>query len=234
MRGTPAAPTHRYTPDYFERLETLSDWAKAPSRAALREAHAAASAPLQTNADFRRLLLARSALCEAAVATQPKPSEPLADGTAGGGRSVLMDEQGANQGNPSQVQSSQSAVMDEQGAAPGSAPPTPNPATPGPTSDGDHRAALFRLVGPSVRVRFFVLEETDAAAKALGYYAAAWRCRAVVGGRPFDGGLRKSRWRAEQDAAKVALDGLHIRPLDAAKGKRRAKRDAKRKRDEMT
>ena len=27
--------------------------------------------------------------------------------------------------------------------------------------------------------------------------AKAWRCRAVVGGRPFDGAMRKSRWRTE-------------------------------------
>ena len=89
---------------------------------------------------------------------------------------------------------------------------------------------MFALVGPAVQVRFFVLREAEAKERALGYFAKAWQCRAVVGGRPFDGALRKSRFRAEQDAAEKALAGLAVCPLRAKDAKRRAMRDAKRKR----
>jgi hypothetical protein len=52
----------------------------------------------------------------------------------------------------------------------------------------------------------------------------------VVDGRSFDGALRKSRSKAEQHAAQLAIEGLAASPLDPAKAKRRAKRDGQRKR----
>ena len=186
-RGEPAAPSHRYTPGYCDSLDKMSDWARAPSRAALREAHAAACAPLRTNDDFRRLVYSRAQLSAAPAAV-----------TTGGG--------------------------------PAASAPAGAAATLG--SESDHRAALAALaaaVAPYVRVRYFVLEEAAAEARALGYFAKAWRCRVVVGGRPFDGALRRSRWRAEQDAAKVALGGLATCPLNVAKIGKQARRRAGRR-----
>ena len=76
-----------------------------------------------------------------------------------------------------------------------------------------------------MRVRYHVLEEVDPSAKALGYYAPAWRCRAVLCGvgRSFDGRFRKSKGLAEHDAARAAVEGLAARPL-SSNAKRKARR----------
>ena len=193
-RGTPAAPTHRYTPTYFQDMETISDWARAPSRAALNEAHAAEKAPLVTNGDFRRLVQSRAAL----AANHSRNSSGAGVGLAG-----VASVTAANG----------SAVTSVAEAA-----------------EEDAHTKLVRTVGPNAHVKYFVIEETAPSAKALGYFAAAWRCRAVVDGRSFDGALRKSRYKAEQDAAVLAIEGLAASPSDPAKAKRRAKRDEQRKR----
>ena len=59
-----------------------------------------------------------------------------------------------------------------------------------------------------VQVRYYVITKSEASAKKMGYFAEAWQCRAVVGGRPYNGSFRKSRRHAEEDAAKVALAGM--------------------------
>ena len=216
-RGIPAAPTHRYTPTYFDHLDAMSDWARAPSRAALRLAHAVShGAPLQTNDDFRRLVAARAALV--ATAEEPSASKPLRYDRAAGDIHTLGSSEAASPNAPS---SSRDAPSSSRGAA------APRVAS---SDTVDPRSALFALVGPAVQVRFFVLREAEATERALGYFAKAWQCRAVVGGRPYDGALRKSRFRAEQDAAEKALAGLAVCPLRAKDAKRRAMRDAKRKR----
>ena len=156
-RNAPAPPTHRYTPDYFDHLDKMSDWARSPSRATVAEARAAMAAPIADNDAFRRLVLARAAMAPCAP-----PS------TAG---STSRD------------------------AAP-------------PAAAEDHRQALVAAVGPALPVKYFVLEESAATAKSLGYFAMAWRCRAVVAGRSFDGEFKKSRHLAEQDAARLAVLGL--------------------------
>jgi hypothetical protein len=53
-----------------------------------------------------------------------------------------------------------------------------------------------------------VLQQSEAAEKQLGYFAPAWRCKCVLGGVPYEGGWGKSKWRAEQKAAEVALKAL--------------------------
>ena len=193
-RGTPAAPTHRYTPTYFQDMETISDWARAPSRAALNEAHAAEKAPLVTNGDFRRLVQSRAAL----AANHSRNSSGAGVGLAG-----VASVTAANC-------SAATSVTE--------------------AAEDDAHTKLLRTVGPNAQVKYFVIEETVPSAKALGYFAAAWRCRAVVDGRSFDGALRKSRSKAEQHAAQLAIEGLAASPLDPAKAKRRAKRDGQRKR----
>ena len=193
-RGTPAAPTHRYTPTYFQDMETISDWARAPSRAALNEAHAAEKAPLVTNGDFRRLVQSRAAL----AANHSRNSSGAGVGLAG-----VASVTAANC-------SAATSVTE--------------------AAEDDAHTKLLRTVGPNAQVKYFVIEETVPSAKALGYFAAAWRCRAVVDGRSFDGALRKSRYKAEQDAAVLAIEGLAASPSDPAKAKRRAKRDEQRKR----
>ena len=188
-RGTPAAPTHRYTPTYFTELDRMSDWARAPSRATLREAHAAVRAPLVTNGDFSRLVQSRVALAVKCSSGSGGSAGAVADRAAGSAAAGTED-----------------------------------------ATEEDAHTRLLRAVGPHVRVKYYVLQETAPAAKALGYFAAAWQCRAVVGGRPFDGALRKSRYKAEQHAAQVAIEGLAACPLDPAKARRRAKRDSEKKR----
>ena len=197
-RGTPAAPTHRYTPTYFQDLETISDWARAPSRAALNEAHAAEKAPLVTNLDFRRLVQSRAAL----AANRSRSSSGAGVGLAG-----VASVTAANGSAVTSVAEAAEEAAEE-----------------------DAHTKLVRTVGPNAHVKYFVIEETAPSAKALGYFAAAWRCRAVVDGRSFDGALRKSRSKAEQHAAQLAIEGLAASPLDPAKAKRRAKRDGQRKR----
>jgi len=197
-RGTPAAPTHRYTPTYFQDLETISDWARAPSRAALNEAHAAEKAPLVTNHDFRRLVQSRAAL----AANRSRSSSGAGVGLAG-----VASVTAANGSAVTSVAEAAEEAAEE-----------------------DAHTKLVRTVGPNAHVKYFVIEETAPSAKALGYFAAAWRCRAVVDGRSFDGALRKSRSKAEQHAAQLAIEGLAASPLDPAKAKRRAKRDGQRKR----
>jgi hypothetical protein len=49
------------------------------------------------------------------------------------------------------------------------------------------------------------ISQAAAAEKRLGYFAAAWRCRVVIGGVPHDGAWSKSRRRAEHAAAEAAL-----------------------------
>ena len=197
-RGMPAAPTHRYTPTYFQDLETISDWARAPSRAALNEAHAAEKAPLVTNLDFRRLVQSRAAL----AANRSRSSSGAGVGLAG-----VASVTAANGSAVTSVAEAAEEAAEE-----------------------DAHTKLVRTVGPNAHVKYFVIEETAPSAKALGYFAAAWRCRAVVDGRSFDGALRKSRSKAEQHAAQLAIEGLAASPLDPAKAKRRAKRDGQRKR----
>ena len=197
-RGMPAAPTHRYTPTYFQDLETISDWARAPSRAALNEAHAAEKAPLVTNHDFRRLVQSRAAL----AANRSRSSSGAGVGLAG-----VASVTAANGSAVTSVAEAAEEAAEE-----------------------DAHMKLVRTVGPNAHVKYFVIEETAPSAKALGYFAAAWRCRAVVDGRSFDGALRKSRSKAEQHAAQLAIEGLAASPLDPAKAKRRAKRDGQRKR----
>ena len=197
-RGMPAAPTHRYTPTYFQDLETISDWARAPSRAALNEAHAAEKAPLVTNHDFRRLVQSRAAL----AANRSRSSSGAGVGLAG-----VASVTAANGSAVTSVAEAAEEAAEE-----------------------DAHTKLVRTVGPNAHVKYFVIEETAPSAKALGYFAAAWRCRAVVDGRSFDGALRKSRSKAEQHAAQLAIEGLAASPLDPAKAKRRAKRDGQRKR----
>ena len=197
-RGTPAAPTHRYTPTYFQDLETISDWARAPSRAALNEAHAAEKAPLVTNHDFRRLVQSRAAL----AANRSRSSSGAGVGLAG-----VASVTAANGSAVTSVAEAAEEAAEE-----------------------DAHTKLVRTVGSNAHVKYFVIEETAPSAKALGYFAAAWRCRAVVDGRSFDGALRKSRSKAEQHAAQLAIEGLAASPLDPAKAKRRAKRDGQRKR----
>eukprot|EP00900_Chrysochromulina_parva_P004992 jgi/Chrpa1/14494/Chrysochromulina_OHIO_Genome00002695-RA len=197
-RGTPAAPTHRYTPTYVQDLETISDWARAPSRAALNEAHAAEKAPLVTNHDFRRLVQSRAAL----AANRSRSSSGAGVGLAG-----VASVTAANGSAVTSVAEAAEEAAEE-----------------------DAHTKLVRTVGPNAHVKYFVIEETAPSAKALGYFAAAWRCRAVVDGRSFDGALRKSRSKAEQHAAQLAIEGLAASPLDPAKAKRRAKRDGQRKR----
>jgi tRNA-dihydrouridine synthase 2 len=197
-RGMPAAPTHRYTPTYFQDLETISDWARAPSRAALNEAHAAEKAPLVTNLDFRRLVQSRAAL----AANRSRSSSSAGVGLAG-----VASVTAANGSAVTSVAEAAEEAAEE-----------------------DAHTKLVRTVGPNAHVKYFVIEETAPSAKALGYFAAAWRCRAVVDGRSFDGALRKSRSKAEQHAAQLAIEGLAASPLDPAKAKRRAKRDGQRKR----
>ena len=63
--------------------------------------------------------------------------------------------------------------------------------------------------------RYFVLHQSEPAAKALGYFAPAWRCRVVVKGVPYDGGYARSKWLAEQKAAALALTAL-LGSADAA------------------
>jgi tRNA-dihydrouridine synthase len=197
-RGMPAAPTHRYTPTYFQDLETISDWARAPSRAALNEAHAAEKAPLVTNLDFRRLVQSRAAL----AANRSRSSSGAGVGLAG-----VASVTAANGSAVTSVAEAAEEAAEE-----------------------DAHTKLVRTVGSNAHVKYFVIEETAPSAKALGYFAAAWRCRAVVDGRSFDGALRKSRSKAEQHAAQLAIEGLAASPLDPAKAKRRAKRDGQRKR----
>jgi tRNA-dihydrouridine synthase len=205
QRGQPAAPTHRYTPGYFDSLDGMSDWAQAPSRAALYEAHAASSTPLATNQDFRRLVLARAALAAPAHHRDGAPSSSAAPKEPAVGRAA--EASGASQ------------PADE-----------PEPLAGMQPAAADVRAKLVAAVGPAFPVRYFVLEEAEPSAKALGYFAKAWRCRVVVGGRSYDGAFRKSRCRAEQDAAQVAIDGLAACPLHGG-DRKRAKRDAKRRGD---
>ena len=230
-RGTPAAPTHRYTPGYFDALEGMSDWAKAPCRAALREAHDAAAAfssgtpEEHSNADFRRLVQARSALAATAVgarAEEARKEEAGEEETNAPVASAAVVVAGAR----AEVSTSVGAVDGSAAAAAGEDEAAAVAAV---EEEHDSRKALLALVGPSVRLRFFVIREAEAAERALGFFARAWQCRVVVAGRPFDGSLRKSKYRAEQDAAKVALAGLAVCPLRAGDVKRRAMRDAKRK-----
>ena len=201
-RGMPAAPTHRYTPSYFQELDGMSDWARAPSRAVLREAHAAATAPLVTNGDFSRLVQSRAALT-------PKGGSSSSGG--GGSAAGAVTASAVTAGTVTIPAASSAAPSVEKAA------------------EDEPHSRLLLAVGPNVQVKYYVLEETAPGAKALGYFAAAWRCRAVVGGRPFDGALRRSRYRAEQHAAEVAIVGLAACPLDPAKAKRRAKRDEKKR-----
>ena len=61
-----------------------------------------------------------------------------------------------------------------------------------------------------------MLQQSEAAEKQLGYFAPAWRCKCVVGGVPYEGGWGKSKWRAEQKAAEVALKALPAAAAAAA------------------
>ena len=274
-RGTPAAPTHRYTPGYFEGpVHAMSDWAQAPSRQALRQGHAAMDAHPRTNDDFRRLVHARAAL----AAESGGPSARTASSSSGGSSSQPAEQQQQQHHHHHHHHHHQHQLLlpahvpaPATGRTPRAAeeqpeeqklpqpPPLPLPlpqrvqqhphlpdvagarqhragactGTTAPSAAADPRAALVEAVGPAIPVRYFVLEEAPPAAKALGYFAAAWRCRAVLGGRSFDGGFRRSRHCAEQAAAQVALDGLAACPLGGREKRRahvRAKRDAKKRR----
>jgi hypothetical protein len=74
----------------------------------------------------------------------------------------------------------------------------------------DCKAALWRRQeeGCGRRPRYFVVQQSAPNEKRLGYFAPAWRCKCVVGGVPYEGGWGKSKWRAEQKAAAVALKAL--------------------------
>ena len=65
-----------------------------------------------------------------------------------------------------------------------------------------------RAAALGVFARVFVAEQRPPEERVLGYYAAAWRCRAVLGGRPHEGRFKKSVRHAQQDAAMVALEAL--------------------------
>ena len=66
-RGEPAPPSHRYSADYFERLDLHQDWAAGPGRGAVAELRAANAAMdskpelRRSNGDFRRLAMATTA-----------------------------------------------------------------------------------------------------------------------------------------------------------------------------
>jgi len=64
--------------------------------------------------------------------------------------------------------------------------------------------------------RVFVAEQRPPEERVLGYFAAAWRCRAVLAGRPHDGRFRRSLRLAQQDAAMVALEALEALPPSSA------------------
>ena len=67
-RGSPAPPSHRYSPDYFDNLDTRSDWAAGPTFAAVAEMRMANAAIdskpelKRSNDDFRRLAAAAVAM----------------------------------------------------------------------------------------------------------------------------------------------------------------------------
>ena len=73
-----------------------------------------------------------------------------------------------------------------------------------------------RAAALGVFARVFVAEQRPPEERVLGYYAAAWRCRAVLGGRPHEGRFKKSVRHAQQDAAMVALEALEARQPSVA------------------
>lgn len=74
-----------------------------------------------------------------------------------------------------------------------------------------------RAAALGVFARVFVVEQRPPEERVLGYYAAAWRCRAVLGGKPHEGRFKKSVRHAQQDAAMVALEALEaLQPSVAA------------------
>eukprot|EP01043_Picozoa_sp_COSAG02_P000611 COSAG02_NODE_11_length_58539_cov_103.119473_30_plen_604_part_00 len=182
-RGLPAPPSHRYSADYFENLDTQSDWMAGPSRMAVAEMRAANVAidskqkRSVSNDDFRRLVAASAAM---------------------GGRGV--DLFGQDDGRSShkrqkkrrkkQVEDCKATLLWRQEQQCGD------------TGGG--------------RPRYFVIQQSAPAEKRLGYFAPAWRCKCVVGGVPYEGGWGKSKWRAEQKAAEVALKALPIHAASPA------------------
>ena len=73
-----------------------------------------------------------------------------------------------------------------------------------------------RAAARGLFARVFVTEQRPPEERVLGYYAAAWRCRAVLGGKPHDGRFKKSVRHAQQDAAMVALEALEALPPSVA------------------
>ena len=176
-RGAPAPASHRYRADYFENLDSHSDWAAGPSRSAVAELRAAnaaiASKPelKRSNDDFRRLATASSAMNDGGTGE-------VAGNSGSGGQ-----QQRKKRKKRKQLEDHKAALLQRQQQCGGS-------------------------VGGGGRPRYFVLQQSEAAEKQLGYFAPAWRCKCVLGGVPYEGGWGKSKWRAEQKAAEVALKAL--------------------------
>lgn len=178
-RGSPAPPSHRYSPDYFENLDARSDWAAGPTRAAVAEMRMANAAIdlkpelKRSNDDFRRLAAAAAAM-----------------------RGRGVDEFGQGDGPTSHKRKKIRRKKQKE----------------------DSKAALLWRQQCSDtgggRPRYFVLQQSDPEEKQLGYFAPAWRCKCVVAGVPYEGGWGKSKWHAEQSAARVALKTLP--PLENA------------------
>ena len=84
-------------------------------------------------------------------------------------------------------------------------------------SEPDRCAELReRAAALGLFARVFVAEQRPPEERVLGYYAAAWRCRAVLGGKPHEGRFKKSVRHAQQDAAMVALGALEALPPSVA------------------